>query len=161
MDALKAKCQPQENVYCTNNSSFYLGKVIKETFSDLYQEVCHICDIYSFEEEGRCCDYKDCDACKKSARDIRITDILTLAVRDNDLGTEFRKLKGRNQTETRFHQEGTNWDIDNATKNMYIATETVTQESIHAVSFDKKSNNIIKKDCKQSKDKFFKLCEYC
>ena len=115
------------------------------TFSDLYQEACCIYDFWKFEEEGRCSDHKECAACKQSARDIRITDILTLAVRDSDLRTEFRKLNGKDQTETRFPQEGTNWDMDNATKDKYNATETVTKESIHAVSLHKKSNNSGKK----------------
>ena len=79
---------------------------------------------------------------------------MTLAVRDNDLITEFRKLKGKDRTETTFHQEGTNWDIDNAAKDKYNATDIVTKEFIYAVSLHKKSNNIDKKDGKQSKDKF-------
>ena len=122
-----------------------------------------IYDLCKFEAEGRCSDHKDCAACKKSARDIRITDILTLAVRDNDLRTEFRKLKGKDRTETRSIQEGTNWDMDNATKDKYNATETVTKEFIHAVSLHKRSNNSNKKDGKQSKDKFIKSCKckYC
>ena len=114
-----------------------------------------------FEEEGKYSDHKDCADCRKSARDIRITDTLTLAVRDNDLRTEFRKLKGKDRLETRFHQKGTNWDMDNATKDIYNATETVTKESIHAVGLHKKSNNSDKKDGKQSKDKFIKSYKYC
>ena len=55
-----------------------------------------------------------------------IIDILTLAGRHNDLRTELRKLKGKDRTETRFHQEGTNWDMDYATNDKYNATETVT-----------------------------------
>ena len=70
-------------------------------------------------------------------------------------------LKGKDRTETKFHQEGTNWDMDNATKDKYNATEIVTKESIHAVSLHKKGNNSDKKDGKQSKDKFIKSCKYC
>ena len=44
---------------------------------------------------------------------------------------------------------------------MYNATETVTIESIHAVSPHKKSNNSNKIHGKQSKDKFIKSCKYC
>ena len=51
--------------------------------------------------------------------------------------------------------------MDNATKDRYNATERVTKESIHAVSFHKKSNNSNMKDGKQSKDKFIKSCKYC
>ena len=51
----------------------------QEAFSD-HQEVCHIYDCCKFKEEGRCCDHKDYAACKKSARDMRVTYILTLAV---------------------------------------------------------------------------------
>ena len=138
---------------CTNNSSFLLGKFLK-TFSDLYQEVCHIHHLYKFEEEGTCSDHKDCAACKKSGRDIRITDILTLAIGDNDLETEFRKLKGKDRTETRFHQEDTNWDMDNATKDKYDATETVTKESMHAVSLHTKSNNSNKKGVNRVKTNY-------
>ena len=111
-----------------------------------------------FQEEGRCSDHIDCAVCKKSARDIRITDILTLAVRDSDLRTE---LKSKDQTEKRFHWEGTIWGIDNATKDKHNATETVTKESIDAVSHHKESNNSNKKDGKWSKDKFIKSCKYC
>ena len=72
-----------------------IRQVLKRLFSDLYQEGCHIYDLCNFEEEGRCSDHKDCAACKKSATDIRKTDILTHAVIDNDLKTELRKLKGK------------------------------------------------------------------
>ena len=51
--------------------------------------------------------------------------------------------------------------MDNATKDKYNATETVTRESIHEVCLHKKSNNSNKKDGKQSKDKFIKSCKYC
>ena len=125
------------------------------------KNLCHIYYLCTFEEEGRCSDHKACATCKKSARDIRITDILTLAVRDSDLRTEFRKVKGKDRTETRFHQEATNWDMDNTTKDKYNATETVTKESIHAISLNKKCNNSNKKDGKQSKDKFIKSCKFC
>ena len=118
-------------------------------------------ELCKCEEEGRCSDHKDCAACKKSLRDVRITDILTLAVRDNDLRTEFRKINVKDRTETRFHQEGTNWAMDNAIKDKYNVTETVTIESIHAVSFHKKSNNSNKNDGKQRKEKFIKSCKYC
>ena len=57
----------------------------------------------------------------------KITDILTLAVRENDIRTEFKKLKGKDRTKTRFHHEGTNWDMDNVTKDMYNEMETVTK----------------------------------
>ena len=60
---------------------------------------------------------------KKSARDIRITDILILAVRDNDLRTVFRKLKGKDAEQKQDSiGKGTNWDIDNATKDKYNVT---------------------------------------
>ena len=114
-----------------------------------------------FVEEGRCSDHKDCSACKKSARDIRITDILTLAVRDNDLRTQFGKLKAKDKTQTRFHEEGTNWDMDNATRDKYNANDRATKEAIHAVGHHKKSNNSNEKDGKQSKDKFIKSFKYC
>ena len=107
-DAIKAKCQPQENTHLYKQQFFLIRQGSQETFSDLYQEVCHIYDLCKFEKEDRCSDHKDCAACKKSARDIRITDILTHALRDNDLRTKFRKLKGKDRTETRFHQEGIN-----------------------------------------------------
>ena len=120
----------------------------------MYQEVCCIYDLCKFEEEGQCSNHKDCAACKKSARYISITHTLTIAVKDSDLRTEFIKLKGKDRTETRFHQEATNWDMDNVTKDKYNATETVTKESIHAVSLHKKSNKSNKKDGKQSEEKF-------
>ena len=85
-----------------------------------------------------------------------ITDTLTLAVRDNDPRTEFRKLKGKDRTETRFLQEGINLYMDNANKEEYNATEIVTKESIHAVSIHKKSNN---EDGKQRIDKVIKSCK--
>ena len=95
---------------------FLIRQGSQETFSDLYQEVCCMYDLCKFEKEGRCIVHKDCSACRKSARDIRINDILTIAVRDNDVRTEFMKLIGKDITETRFYQEGTNWDMDNAIK---------------------------------------------
>ena len=48
--------------------------------------------------------------------------MLTLVVRDNDLRTESWKLHGKDWPETGFHQEDTNWDMDNATKDKYNAT---------------------------------------
>ena len=51
--------------------------------------------------------------------------------------------------------------MDNATKHKYIATETVTKESIHAVCLLKKRNYSHKKDGKQSKEKSIKSCKYC
>ena len=65
------------------------------------------------------------------------------------LTTEFRKLKGKDGTEACFHEECTNWDMDNERKDRYNATKTVTKESIHALSILKKSNNSKKKDGKQ------------
>ena len=44
----------------------------------------------------------DCASCKKSPRDIRITDILILAVRHNELRTEFRKLQGKDQNKNKI-----------------------------------------------------------
>ena len=149
LDALKAKCQPQENAYLYKHQFFLIRQGFQETFSDLCQEVCHIYDLCRFEEEDINSDHKYCAAFKKSARDIRVNNILTLTVRDNILRTEFRKLKGKDSTETRFHQKGANWDINNATKDKYNATETVTKESIHAVSLHKKSNSSNKEDSKQ------------
>ena len=46
------------------------------------------------------------------------------------------------------------------TKDKYNATETVTKESIHAVS-KTTSNTCNKKDAWQSKDKLIKSCKYC
>ena len=89
------------------------------------------------------------------------TYILTLAVRDSDLRMEFRKLKDKDRTETRIHQDGTNWYMDNSTKDKYNATETVTKESIHAVGLHMKNNNSNKRDGKQNKNKFIKSCKYC
>ena len=51
--------------------------------------------------------------------------------------------------------------MDNATKDKYNATETVTKESIHAVSLHRQSSNSDKKGGKQSKDKFIKSCKFC
>ena len=70
-------------------------------------------------------------------------------------------MKGKDQTETRFHQESTNWDMDKSAKDKYNATEIVIKESIHAVSLHKKSNKSDKEDGKHSKDKFIKSCKYC
>ena len=112
-------------------------------------------DLCKLEEEGKCSDHQDCAAYKKSARDIRITNILTLAeTKTSEQSSGNYKVKDR--TETRVHQEGTNWDMDNATKDKCNATETVTKESIHAESLHNKCNNSNKKDGKQSKDKFIK-----
>ena len=146
---------------CTNNCSFIIKQGSQETFSDLYQEVCYISDLYKFKEEGRCNDHNNCAACKTSARDIRITDILTLAVRDNDLRTEFRKLKSKDRMGNMVPSGSKKWDMDNAIRDKYNATETVTKESLHVVSLHKKSNNSNKIDGKQSKDKFIKSCKYC
>ena len=110
IDALKEKCQSQENAHLYKQQFLLIRQGCEATFSDLYKEVCCIYNICMLEEEGRCSDHKDCTVCKKSARDIRISDILTLAVRDNDLRTEFRKLKDKDRTETRYHfkvQNGT------------------------------------------------------
>ena len=51
--------------------------------------------------------------------------------------------------------------MENATKDNCNATETVIKESIEAESLLEKSNNSNKKDGKQSKNIFTKLCEYC
>ena len=104
--ALKAKCQPQENIHVYKQQFFLIRQGSQVTFIDLYQEVCHIYDLCKFEEEGRCSDHKDSAGYKKSARDFRIADILILVIRDNNLRTEFRKLKGKDRTETKFNQEG-------------------------------------------------------
>ena len=79
--------------------------------SNLYHEVCHIYDLCKFEEEARCETHKEC---KQTAIGIHIKDILSLAEWDNRV--EFKKLKGKDNTEDKYVEAGNTWDLENATK---------------------------------------------
>ena len=122
------------------------------------QEVCHIYDLCKFEEEGRCSDHKDCSLLEISQRhqDYWHPDLFCKRQWPHN---RVQEVKGKDRRETRFHQVGANWDMDNAAKDKYNTTESVTKESIHEVSLHRKSNNSDKKDGKQSKDKFFTSCK--
>ena len=58
IDALKANCQPEENAHLYKQQFFLIRQGSQETFSDLYQEVYHIYDLFKLEEEGRYSDHK-------------------------------------------------------------------------------------------------------
>ena len=83
IDTLKVKCQSQENAHLYKQQFFLkYATFLKRHFQICTKKYVCIYDFCKFEEEGRCSDDKDCTACKKSARDIRIIDILILAVRE-------------------------------------------------------------------------------
>ena len=112
------------------NQFFYgLGKAHERLFSDLYYDVCHVHDLCTFEEEGRCEIHKDCQNCKQKGREIHIKDILTLAVWDDKLREEFKKLKGNDCTEDMYLEAGNTWDLENATKEAYKQKQTLTKKA--------------------------------
>ena len=154
---LKAHCQPADNQTIYRNQFHMIRQSCSQTFSDLFHEICRIYDLCKFEEEGRCDDHKGCNDCQKAAKEIRIKDILMIAVRDDKLREEFKKLKGKESTIANYEKAGRSWDLENATKGAYNHNQTLTKEAIHAISHHKsKANNQ-----NSSNNKFIKSCKFC
>ena len=116
--------------------------------------MCHIHGLWKFEEDGRCETHKDCHDCKKAAIEICIKDILTLAVWDDKLVVEFRKMKGNYNTEGEYVEADNTWDLENGTKEACMQKQTLTKEDIHEISLHRSCQ-------KASSDSFIKSCTYC
>ena len=94
------------------------------------------------EKEGRCETHKDSHACKQTAREIHIKDILTLALWDDILKTEFKRLKSNHNTEDKCIETSNTWNIENATKEAYNSKQTLTKEDIHTISLHQSKQQI-------------------
>ena len=73
-----------------------------KTFSDFCFEIIHIYELCKFEDEGRCTEHKNCADCKKAMKDAQFKDIIYIAVRDDKLWEEFKKLKGNDNILSKF-----------------------------------------------------------
>ena len=62
---------------------------------------------------------------------------MTLAVWDEKLGAELKKLKGDDNTEGKYVEAGNTWDLENATEEAYKQEQTLTKEDIHVISLHK------------------------
>ena len=66
---------------------------------------------------------------KHVAREIHITNIPDLAIWDDKLRAEAKKLKGNDNTEDKYVEAGNTWDLENATKEACEQKQTLTKKT--------------------------------
>ena len=71
-------------------------------FSDFYFEILCIYELCKVEDEGRHIVHKNCTDCKKAIKDAWLKDIIYIAVRDDQLREELKKLKGNDSTLSKY-----------------------------------------------------------
>ena len=71
---------------------------------------------------------------QKAIKDAQLKDIIYIAVRDDKQREEFKKLKGNDNTLSKYCEAGNSWDTANATSSTFDQTKTLTTQEIPAMS---------------------------
>ena len=131
---LKDPIKPTEKNTIYRNQFYNLRQHASQTFSELLSELNLLYELWKFDDEGRCDSHKGCGNCKTTAKELCMKDALTLAITDNKLREDLRKLKGADNTLAKYGEASRLWNLDNSTKDAFYQNKTITSQDFHAMS---------------------------